>query len=271
MNRRAAGSSPVDGSSRNSTVGACIRARAIIIRWICPPEKSSGLPSWPVGQAELVEQGVGPRPCGPPGARRGSWRGRGGSGAPRASGRGCSAAAPRRAAGGPPPGRPPRRHRPPGPGRAVGRIRVVRIPMVVVLPAPLGPRKPNTSPWRTRKVTPANGVDRSLRVPLDQVGDLDGHRAGRRARWRGEGRGDVTPGAPTVGAVAGPSGGAFMVRALLGRVLPDVSSTRRESSVPCPGARDGPRDGTKPHQGSAVPDTPAARPSNRRPDTLRSA
>ena len=42
---RAAGSRPVEGSSRNSTDGACIRARAIIIRWIWPPEKSSGRPS----------------------------------------------------------------------------------------------------------------------------------------------------------------------------------------------------------------------------------
>ncbi len=63
---RAAGSSPVEGSSRKSTAGACMRARAIIIRWICPPEKSSGRPSGPVGQAELVEELVGqllaPRP-----------------------------------------------------------------------------------------------------------------------------------------------------------------------------------------------------------------
>ena len=43
--RRAAGSSPVDGSSRKSTDGPCMSARAIIIRWIWPPEKSSGRPS----------------------------------------------------------------------------------------------------------------------------------------------------------------------------------------------------------------------------------
>ena len=28
--------------------------------------------------------------------------------------------------------------------------------MVVVLPAPFGPRKPNTSPWWTSKLTPAS-------------------------------------------------------------------------------------------------------------------
>ncbi len=32
MKRRAAGSNPVEGSSRKSTVGACMRARAIIMR-----------------------------------------------------------------------------------------------------------------------------------------------------------------------------------------------------------------------------------------------
>ena len=45
MKSRAAGSRPVDGSSRKSTVGSWMRARAIIMRWIWPPEKSSGCPS----------------------------------------------------------------------------------------------------------------------------------------------------------------------------------------------------------------------------------
>ncbi|MDP3185062.1 MAG: hypothetical protein Q8M58_07320 [Anaerolineales bacterium] len=36
-----------------------------------------------------------------------------------------------------------------------GRVRPVNMRMVVVLPAPLGPRKPNTSPWRTAKSTPS--------------------------------------------------------------------------------------------------------------------
>ena len=37
----------------------------------------------------------------------------------------------------------------------VGRTRVVIIPMVVVLPAPLGPSRPNTSPRPTVKLIPA--------------------------------------------------------------------------------------------------------------------
>jgi hypothetical protein len=37
------GSRPVVGSSRKSTRGACMSARAIITRCDCPPEKKSGL------------------------------------------------------------------------------------------------------------------------------------------------------------------------------------------------------------------------------------
>ena len=37
----------------------------------------------------------------------------------------------------------------------VGRTRVVIVPIVVVLPAPLGPRSPKTSPSCTWKLTPA--------------------------------------------------------------------------------------------------------------------
>jgi hypothetical protein len=42
-NRRAAGSRPVEGSSRNRTWGSCMSARAIITRWAWPPENMSGL------------------------------------------------------------------------------------------------------------------------------------------------------------------------------------------------------------------------------------
>ena len=44
-NSRAAGSSPVVGSSRNSTSGACISALATMTRWAWPPENMSGLSS----------------------------------------------------------------------------------------------------------------------------------------------------------------------------------------------------------------------------------
>ena len=60
-NRRAAGSSPVVGSSRNSTSGSCISARAIITRWACPPENMSGLTFAALEQPELLEQLVGAR------------------------------------------------------------------------------------------------------------------------------------------------------------------------------------------------------------------
>lgn len=40
----------------------------------------------------------------------------------------------------------------------VGRTRVVRIPMVVVLPAPLGPSSPNTSPAATENESPSTAL-----------------------------------------------------------------------------------------------------------------
>ena len=58
---RAAGSSPVVGSSRKSTCGACMSARAIIIRCVWPPEKKSGFAPRALEQAELLEQLVGAR------------------------------------------------------------------------------------------------------------------------------------------------------------------------------------------------------------------
>ena len=44
-NSRAAGSSPVVGSSMNSTLGACMSALATMTRWAWPPENMSGLSS----------------------------------------------------------------------------------------------------------------------------------------------------------------------------------------------------------------------------------
>ena len=40
----------------------------------------------------------------------------------------------------------------------VGAISVPRVRTVVVLPAPLGPRNPNTSPWATSKDTSEKAV-----------------------------------------------------------------------------------------------------------------
>ena len=47
----------------------------------------------------------------------------------------------------------------------VGRSSVQSMPMVVVLPAPLGPRKPKTSPAATRKLTPATAWRAPKRRP----------------------------------------------------------------------------------------------------------
>jgi hypothetical protein len=41
---------------------------------------------------------------------------------------------------------------------ALGASRVPRVRTVVVLPAPLGPRNPNTSPWSTLKDTFSNAM-----------------------------------------------------------------------------------------------------------------
>jgi hypothetical protein len=40
----------------------------------------------------------------------------------------------------------------------VGNTLVMSTPMVVVLPAPLGPRRPKISPGRTLKVTPSTAL-----------------------------------------------------------------------------------------------------------------
>src|SRR5580692_8637696 len=69
----------------------------------------------------------------------------------------------------------------------VGAINVPRVRTVVVLPAPLGPRKPNTSPRNTSKETSEKAVRRPKRlVGLSTVrtgsapeseGGLDGRRS----------------------------------------------------------------------------------------------
>ena len=56
----------------------------------------------------------------------------------------------------------------------VGAISVPSVRTVVVLPAPLGPRKPNTSPWATSKET----SEKAVRWPKRLVS-----RSTRRAGW----------------------------------------------------------------------------------------
>ena len=152
--RRAAGSSPVVGSSRKSTRGSCMSARAIITRWLCPPEKKSGLsparsssPNWSSSSSA-----------------RGS---RSGAGMPwyaawkmrlsriemersRLLCCGTTASCARARTGSRTTSTPPMRAVP-----AVGRTRVVSIPTVVVFPAPLGPSRPKTSPGEAAKDTPS--------------------------------------------------------------------------------------------------------------------
>jgi hypothetical protein len=52
------------------------------------------------------------------------------------------------------------------PDRDVGRSRVVRILIVVVLPAPFGPSSPKSSPGSTEKLTPRS-ASTSLRPRLN--------------------------------------------------------------------------------------------------------
>ena len=71
----------------------------------------------------------------------------------------------------------------------VGITRVVSIPAVVVLPAPLGPRRPKISPARDRQVEPVDGREVGARVDLGQVDGADDRRrravlAGVRERVR---------------------------------------------------------------------------------------
>ena len=58
---------------------------------------------------------------------------------------------------------------------AVGLTSVQSMLIVVVLPAPLGPRKPNTSPVATSNSTPLHRLD--LVVVLHEAADLDRERA----------------------------------------------------------------------------------------------
>ena len=111
----------------------------------------------PLLQLELLQQ-LGGRPARLAGRRcRTAGRGSRGSPTPSAAGPGCSAGSRCRGSAWPGPGGPPRRCRPRRPGPAVGMTRVVSMPAVVVLPAPLGPSSPKISPGSDRQVEPVHG------------------------------------------------------------------------------------------------------------------
>ena len=56
----------------------------------------------------------------------------------------------------------------------VGRTRVVQMPMVVVLPAPLGPSRPYSSPSRTPRLDAIHGNDALFAfIDLAKALDLD--------------------------------------------------------------------------------------------------
>jgi hypothetical protein len=56
----------------------------------------------------------------------------------------------------------------------VGSTLVMSTPMVVVLPAPLGPSRPKISPGRTLNVTPSTALTLAFGVALHQVADFYG-------------------------------------------------------------------------------------------------
>ena len=164
--RRAWGSRPVVGSSRSSTLGSCMRARAIMTRCCRPPERVSGLASAlsaicssssrrsarasrsARGEAEVapvigqhlahgevaVEVAVLGHDRDPPLGRRAARR--------------------------------PRRRRPRRCGRSSGARGVVMQPRVVLLPAPFGPRRPKNSPAATENEMPAHRLDGGRLAPV---------------------------------------------------------------------------------------------------------
>ena len=66
-----------------------------------------------------------------------------------------------------------RRRRRPAPSRRSAERASSASPTVVVLPAPFGPSRPKTSPRATAKETPSTAFTARLRVPLDELVDLD--------------------------------------------------------------------------------------------------
>jgi hypothetical protein len=143
------------GSSRKTTFGSCTSARAIISRCCCPPESASTLaPAFSAKPSRSIS------PC-----ARGSatafgtpkyeaWKSRFSSTFSARSGFGRCGTTPMRrrtSTGCAETSTPSTRACPP-----VGRTRVVRMPMVVVFPAPFGPSIPKNSPRPTRRSSPSS-------------------------------------------------------------------------------------------------------------------
>ena len=183
-NSRAAGSRPVDGSSRNSTCGRVHQGARDHHALRLAAREHVRLHVRALEQAELLEQLVGPAP---PLARRDAVVGGVEDqvvadreravevAALRDHGeRGCAPAPDRR-----------RRRRPrPSPRRRSAAPASSARPTVVVFPAPFGPSRPNTSPRLDLEADPVDGVDRRLRVPLDEVADGDRGGGGHCASFR---------------------------------------------------------------------------------------
>ena len=151
---RFCGSSPVDGSSRNSSDGACTRPIATSSRRRCPPDRldtlrsrssvrSSASSSSPVRvracrPVQAVDHALGAQLV----ARRAGCARR------RCPGRRS------RSAAGPAPARRPRRDPATVAVPEVGAISVVSMRIVVVLPAPFGPSTATSSPGSTSRSMP---------------------------------------------------------------------------------------------------------------------
>src|SRR5256714_13640572 len=156
-NSRACGSRPVVGSSRNSTCGSWMSDRAIINRWAIPPKYQSTLmsawsssPNCSSSAAARSLRSVRPTPWYAAWNVR-FWRGvRDRSRLLRC---GTTARRDRAATGSRRTSIPASTARP-----LVACTRVVSTPTVVVLPAPLGPSSPNTSPWDTPKDSPSTAL-----------------------------------------------------------------------------------------------------------------
>ena len=145
------------GSSRSSTSGLLIRLRAMVSRRFIPPDSGSTLSLRRSVSCANSSRGPGAR--GPrPGTTRRTGRRRAGCPRRRGPRRGCPSAGTRPVARGWP-GR-----RKSGRGRGCVARRSLTgdtqpiIRMVLDLPAPLGPRKPNASPRRTSTSMPSTAV-----------------------------------------------------------------------------------------------------------------
>src|ERR1700742_2809529 len=69
----------------------------------------------------------------------------------------------------------------------------VTIFMVVVLPAPLGPRKPKTSPWRTARLRPATAVKPPKRLVRFSISSIVRLKRAASDRLKKEARGRKRP------------------------------------------------------------------------------